>query len=325
MSSLAPSIAAGRPSPTLSGRSGWTAVRSAPWSRKLQVALGLVWLIDAALQYQPYMFGRSFVTETLEPAAAGNMWIVQHPALWADHLMIHHIAIYNTFFATVQLVIALALWFRPSVKAGLALSIVWSFGIWWLAEGIGGVTDGAAPIIGAPGAVILYALIALLVWPRNGVEPADGLSVAQTGLLGRTTPKVLWAMLWGSFIALGLEAANRAPSALHDAVAGMETGEPGWIKALDRGLASPLAHHGTEVSIILSVLFGLTALGIFHPVTTKVAVGLAAVLGVAIWMVEDFGQIFTASATDVNSGPLLILLGACFWPVRRADVQGRAA
>jgi hypothetical protein len=324
VSSLAPGITTAHPSRTVSGTDLWSAVRSAPWQRKLQVALGFIWLIDAALQYQPFMFSRSFVTQALEPAAAGNMWIVEHPALWADHFMIHHITLYNTFFATIQLVIALALFFRPTVKAALAVSIVWSFGIWWLAEGIGGVTNGAAPIMGAPGAVIIYALIAFLVWPRDGVEAADGLSVAQTGQLGRTAPQVLWAILWGSFVALGLEAANRAPSALHDAVVGMGAGEPGWIKALDRGLASPLAHHGTEVSILLSVLFAVTALGIFHPATIKVTVGLAVVLGVAIWLAEDFGEIFTASATDVNSGPLLVLLAACFWPLRPGVAQGRS-
>jgi len=35
---------------------------SGGWRRGLQIALGLVWLLDAALQYQPYMFSRGFVT-----------------------------------------------------------------------------------------------------------------------------------------------------------------------------------------------------------------------------------------------------------------------
>jgi hypothetical protein len=35
--------------------------------RKLQIALGLIWLIDGALQLQPFMFGRAFVTRIIAP------------------------------------------------------------------------------------------------------------------------------------------------------------------------------------------------------------------------------------------------------------------
>jgi hypothetical protein len=285
--------------------------------RRLQVALGVIWLIDAALQFQPYMFGRDFVTQTLEPAAAGNMWLVEQPALLADHFMIHHITFYDSIFAVFQLLIAAAIFYRPTVKIGLGVSVVWSFGVWWLAEGIGGVTNGASPFMGAPGAVILYALVALLVWPRPDGELGAGHSVADGGLLGEKTPKVLWAVLWVSFIALGLEVANRAPSALHDMVYGMQSGEAGWIKAMDRGLAAPLAHHGTEFSIAFAILFGLAAIGVFARPTTRIAVVIAMALGLVIWLTQDFGTIFTGSATDVNSGLPLMLLAACYWPTRK--------
>ncbi|MHB1548762.1 MAG: hypothetical protein ACYCX8_08505, partial [Acidimicrobiales bacterium] len=33
--------------------------------RRLQVVLGLIWLLDAGLQFQPYMFSRGFVTNFL--------------------------------------------------------------------------------------------------------------------------------------------------------------------------------------------------------------------------------------------------------------------
>ena len=47
-------------------------VQSAGARRGLQIALGLVWLLDACLQLQPYMFGRAFATQMLAPASAGN-------------------------------------------------------------------------------------------------------------------------------------------------------------------------------------------------------------------------------------------------------------
>ena len=45
----------------------------------------------------------------------------------------------------------------------------------------------AMPLTGAPGAVVLYGLIALIVWP-NG-RPG--------GLIGVRRARTLWAALWG--------------------------------------------------------------------------------------------------------------------------------
>jgi hypothetical protein len=96
----------------------------------------------------------------------------------------------------------------------------------------------------------------------------------------------------------------------------MEGGEPGWIKAMDRGLARPLAHHGTEASIILAILFGFVAVAVYLPALARAGVVVAVLLGLYIWLAEDFGAIFTASATDVNSGLPLMLLAAAYWPLR---------
>ncbi len=41
-------------------------------------------------------------------------------------------------------------------------------------------------------------------------------------------------------------------------------------------------------------------------------------LAAAIWMVgQNFGEIATGSATDPNTGPLLVLLAAAYWPIVR--------
>jgi hypothetical protein len=302
----------------------WSAVQAMSRRRRLQVALGLLWLIDAALQYQPYMFSRGFVTGTIEPSADGAPYIVAHPTLLAAHLMLHHIAVYNAVFASVQLVIALAIFYRPTLKVGLAISIAWSLGVWWLAEGIGGVTNGASPFAGAPGAVILYAFLAVLLWPRRTESSVPaGRSVAEGGPLGAVVPKLVWALLWLGLAQLLLVGTNRSPSALGDLVTGSEDGEPAWVKALDRFLASGLAHHGTEVSIVAAALCAVIAVGVFLPPTARPVLVLAAVFGVALWVVENFGGIFTGHGTDVNSGPLLVVLAAAYWPLRSR--AGRAS
>src|ERR1700757_5117820 len=49
----------------------------------------------------------------------------------------------------------------------------------------------------------------------------------------------------------------------------------------------------------------------------------AASVGAVIWLAEDFGAIFTGQGTDPNSGLLLIVAAAAFWPF--ADVPPREA
>jgi hypothetical protein len=51
--------------------------------------------------------------------------------------------------------------------------IAWSLGVWWFGEGLGMVLTGdTSPVNGAPGAVILYALLAVLLWPADRGGPA---------------------------------------------------------------------------------------------------------------------------------------------------------
>lgn len=282
--------------------------------QRLQIGLGFIWLIDAALQYQPYMFTRQFVVQTLQPTAVGVPWILHRPMIWADHFMVHDIAVWNALYASFQLAIAIGLFWRPTVRLALAASMVWAVAVWWFAEGFGGIfSGGASPVMGGPGAVILYGLIAVLLWPARSTD--DGISVAAGSCLGRSTPKVLWALLWGSFAYYLLLPANRGAQGLHGIVVGMASGEPGWIRSMDSGLAAVLAHHGTEFSVGLALVCVAIAIGVFAAPLTRLVLGGAVVVAVVAWLFEDFGGVFTAQGTDVNSGPLLVLLACAYWPV----------
>jgi hypothetical protein len=281
--------------------------------------LGLVWLLDAALQYQPYMFTKSFAQQVLAPTGPGNPGWVAHPVHWAAQLTVEHAVLADAVFATVQLLIALGMFSSRTVKIALAGSVVWGLLIWWMGEGLGGVLAGPqSPVMGAPGAAIIYVLISVLIWPRSDSDSSgDEASVATSSPLGRLAPRLAWLILWGSFAFESLQSENRAPSALHDMIAGMADGEPRWLAAMDRGFARSLAHHGTEVSIVLAVVFGLIALSVFASARlAQYGVALAAGVSLLIWVIgENIGEIATGQATDPNSGLLLILLAAVFWPL----------
>jgi hypothetical protein len=100
-------------------------------------------------------------------------------------------------------------------------------------------------------------------------------------------------------------------------VAGLADGEPGWLAGLDHGAARLLAHQGLAASIALAVIFALIALAVFAPAPgLRAAVVAAVVVAAVIWVFgQDLGEIFTGTATDPGSGPLLALLALAYWPV----------
>jgi hypothetical protein len=284
--------------------------------RVLQVALGLVWLLDAALQFQPFMFSRSFVTQIIQPAADGSPQLVQHSISWASQIMLSHIAVYNAVFATIQLLLALGLFFRRSVKVTLAASIVWALFVWWFGEGFGGIFSGDSPVTGVPG-VVLYALIAVLLWPTARSLRSTTDSPATTGPLGGLVPKALWLTLWGSFAYFLLLADNRASDGISQIFA-FTVGQPRWLTSIMNDLSRLAGERGVEISIVLALLCVLVAMGVMAAPTLRPALVLAMALGLAFWLAQGLGGIFTGQGTDPNTGPLLVLLAACYWPVAGA-------
>src|SRR5947209_359248 len=102
---------------------------------------------------------------------------------------------------------------------------------------------------------------------------------------------------------------------------GMKDSEPGWISSIDGALAHAVAHLGTQVSVTIAVLCALTGATVALGRFTRLGVLIAAIVGAVIWLAEDFGEIFTGQGTDPNSGLLLIVAAAAFWPF--ADVPPR--
>ena len=307
----APASAAGwldRPAAGQAGLArGWRALGTRRW---LQLGLAALWLADALLQVQSFMFSKAF-GQTLAATAPGNPAIIADPITWSAHLIEAHPTWTNVVFASVQLFLALGIAWRPTVKLALAASIAWSLGVWWIGEGLGGVLNGTAdPLSGAPGAVILYALLAVLLWPTGRAAPFEAARP-----LGARAARLLWLALWGSLAFFAVPGA----SGVRAMMSGMAAGEPGWLAAVNRHTATLLAGHGGTVTAVLAIVLGGIALGIFLPPPgARVAVLLAAAVAAAIWVVgENFGGMSAGSATDPNSGPLLVLLAAAYWPARR--------
>jgi len=175
--------------------------------RALQLVLAGIWLLDGVLQYQPAMYTKAF-GQMLAGTAAGNPAAIARPITWQASLLDHHLVLLNTVFATIQLLLGLGIAIRPTARLALAASIAWSLGVWWFGEGLGGVLNGgASPLNGAPGGVILYALLAVLLWPADRAAPAP---FTAARAVGGHTARALWLVLWLSLAYFALTPANRA-------------------------------------------------------------------------------------------------------------------
>jgi hypothetical protein len=291
--------------------------------RALQLLLAAIWLLDGVLQYQSFMYTKAF-GEMLAGTADGNPSALARPITWDATLVEHHLALLNTIFATIQLLLGLGIACRPTVRVALAASIAWSLGVWWFGEGLGGVLNGgASPLNGAPGAVILYALLAVLLWPsdRAAAAPFTAARAVGTGVA-----RALWLVLWLSLAYFALTPDNRAPQALNSMIGGMASGNPGWLSAAIRGAASLVAGQGLATSIVLAAALVLIAAGVFlPPAAARATLVLAIVVALLIWVfAEAFGMILAGGATDPNSGPLLVLLALAYWPLRTTAIPAGA-
>jgi hypothetical protein len=154
--------------------------------RTIQSVLGLIWLLDGALQFQSFMYGNGFI-QMLKGMTSGQPYWLSSSMNWAANTLHSHQVLLNTPFALIQVAIGLGLLYRPTVKAALAVSFVWAFIVWWFGEAFGMLfMNMANALTGAPGAVFIYALIGLIVWP-NG-RPG--------GLIGVRGARTSWAVLW---------------------------------------------------------------------------------------------------------------------------------
>ena len=297
-----------------------------PTQRVLQIVLGLFWILDAALQFQPFMFGRSFVEANILANAQGQPFVIGDLITHIGNFVAPDIAVWNTFFALIQLFIGVGLLYRPTVKPALALSFAWVLGVWVFGEGLGMILTGtASALTGAPGGVLMYGLIGLMCWPRAPRRDAAGesapvgiaSSAAAQGIGRSLTPMLVWSGYWCLAAVLFLFPDNRTPTSVQSAIVGMADGEPGWFSHFLTSLGNQFAHTGTQTAWVLAVLSLVIGLGPLLVRRPGWFLAGGAVLSVAMWVAAQglVGDVFSGSGTDPNTGPLVILLAAAMVPL----------
>lgn len=286
--------------------------------RGIQVALGIIWLIDGVLQFQTYMYSHAFVSDVLEANARGQPSFIGGPMLTLAKFYGDDAALWNTLAGEIQCLIGLGLIVsRRTVRPALFVSFFWAFIVWWFGEGFGPIVNGSpvSPLMGAPGAVLIYGLIGALVWPQNSSEEnAAGAQrpAVDGGLFGRHGGRAVWTVVWLEAGVLWFLGVNDSRTAIHDQIAGMASGSPSWLAGAMNPVANTAQGHGVLLATILGIASILVALAVWAPVRPVAfgALGLGAALSLAYWIFGQAlgGPFWTGSATDVNAGPLFVLL-----------------
>lgn len=315
--------------------------------RGVQIALGLLWLLDGALQLQHQMFSSAFATQVIAPAVQGQPRFVSGPMNFGIHLFLLHPAIFNSLTALTQLGIgALILWKR-TVKWGLLSSVFWGLIVWIFGEGYGGIFSAHTLLLmGAPGAVIIYVILALAVMPSK-IEVKKHQKKQQVAFW----LVFVWMALWIGGGIYQLLPGQNTTGDVGFMVAGNARGVPGWLASIDSHTANvitgfgktkhqsaassqtsssmnmtsaQMAHMSNEpytgasqsdpgylFILLLATLQFCIGLGVLlSGIWRKLAISLGIVLALVFWAVgEKLGGYYTGLATDPNSGPLFVLLG----------------
>ena len=267
--------------------------------------LGLIWLLDGALQFQPFMYGSGFI-ELLTGTGAGQPPWLHDSITWAATTLAQHQIVGNTLCALIQVLIGLGLLYRRTEKPALALSFVWTLVVWWFGEAFGMLfMTMASPLTGAPGAVLLYAIVGAILWPT----PRAG------GLLGVRGAKTVWAVVWLVTAWLWLEAPSSGANAVSDAINAAPSGMS-WLSTVQYWVAGWTKGAGLPIAVVLALASAAIGIAVAAGWRPRVFLALAITLNVAYWVLgQGFGGIFQPGATDPNAGPLFVLFAIAIYPL----------
>ena len=282
--------------------------------RLVTLSLAGLWAIDALLQLQPSNFTGQLVYGTILGNAENQPQPIYGSLVTASHLLGPYYLELNLAIIVIQLAIAAGLIWPRTTRAALAVSIPWALGVWWLGEGFGGVFAGKATLlVGAPGAALLYAILALVAWPR--LQPV-GRSAAAGGCLGEAGTKAIWALLWTGGASLRVVPFWFAPvyALTGDLQLGLDE-EPHWLLELNMRLSRAASSAGLPLVIAMAACEAAIGLGVLTRYR-RAALTAGIVVSMLYWAIgQQFAGLFTGTATDLAAGPLFVLLALALWPL----------
>jgi hypothetical protein len=110
-------------------------------------------------------------------------------------------------------------------------------------------------------------------------------------------------------------------------IKGMAEASPHWLAKFQNSINGHTHGHGTTIAVLLAIVSAAIAIGVWIPALRWPALIAGIVISLAYWVLgQDLGGPFWAEgATDVNAGPLFVLLAVTLFPVAQtATARERA-
>lgn len=237
----------------------------------IQRVLGAIWLLDGLLQFRPKMFTEGFIHVNVATLLPGQPRWLDNLLRW-EMFMAHPEWSFNLMIAIIQTAIGISLVTNRLPKPGLAISIIWGSGVWIFGEGLGNIARGQWSITqGAPGAAILYVLLAIMIWP------------------------------------VSVDARTWRPWALPMAVGTLAVGAIVTVIGLGSAPMATAAVSGSYSAIVAALLL----FAVIMLFTRARILGAVILLGAAIagWIFLQHGEaIWLSYTTDINSGGIWALV-----------------
>jgi hypothetical protein len=292
-----------------------------------------MWLIDGLLQVQPRMFTGNMINGLMKPILEGQPAFLESIFHFIVNTITQNLSAVNWLIAVMQLLLGLGFIFLSDrwVKQLVVASFIWALIVWFGGEGMSMLFTGtASALTGAPGAVLLYPLIGLAVWPRTpgqrpfltGPEPVT----EDEGLLSRRGLRYALAGFWFFSAFLQLQPYWWEAGHISAAIGAMTDGgglNGALVDPVVTSLASALVTSEVPVNFVLVLVFVAVGSGLAWSGPRYLRLFLIASIAVSalIWYVaQAFGMIFTGMATDFNSGLLLIVMALSVW-TRQATAE----
>jgi hypothetical protein len=287
--------------------------------RHVRVCLGLLWLLDAALQAQPHLFTADWYRNDLVQSVMGQPSAINRSIYWVVDLITPHAAAWNAAFVVIQAALGLALVLGRFEKAAIVASIPWALGVWWVGEGFGTLPAGFALLAaGSPGPAVYYPLLGVLAWPRSPMDGPRRRCHRESGIR-RRTGAAAWVVLWAGQALLHVPWRLPPGRVLAANIAELSLGEPAWLLAVAHRLESVAQAHGVALTVTLAAVEVAVGLGVLAGRTRRWALGAGVGLSLVFWVtVQYFGGVLAGNASDPGAAPLMILLAAALWPPARA-------
>jgi hypothetical protein len=272
--------------------------------RRIQIVLGLLWILDGSLQFQPAMLTRKFATQVIAPAGQGQPGFISGPVEEAARIILHQPAVMDVGFGLIQLALGAGILYPRTARWALTASVAWALSVWYLGEGLGGLLgSGSSLLTGAPGAALLYAVLALAAAPQDD-KSAEAQRPPHWAALA-------WAVLWLGGAVLQVLPGRDTNASISMSLAMNASGAPAWFAAIENQLSALLPDNGISIVVDLVALQVSIGLGVLMGRRTRSAAVLLGIgLSVVYWVTgQDLAQFWSGITTDPNTAPLIVLLG----------------